>query len=426
MEMAKIAERGKITCCFFADAYGVNDIYAGTPDATYRGSCQVAQLDPFMVVSAMAAVTKTVGFAVSANAIYMNPFIMARSFSTLDHLNARTARAMGFDSIMPHGQRYEKATEFTDLVYRLWEGSWDDDAQQWDVEANMAYDPSKIKKIEFDGKLHKLSAAHQTHPSPQRVPVMFQAGSSKAGIAFAGAHAEGVFCGSLIPSHTAKYVKEIRTTAKESGRDPKSVKAFPGISLFIAPTLEEAQAKYEAAMKLVDPIAGLAKFSSYTNIDMSKYPLDEPFEFNGAPADNTIKGQIENFKAGNGSDEAWTPRKVGTTLASQSLFSFTVGTPEMVADYLEKWVEETDVDGFNLCAARFPESFEDVVTMLVPELQRRGIYWLDYVVPGGTLRENMSMEPGQARVPDEHPAAKYRREREAESKARDANPKAEC
>jgi long-chain alkane monooxygenase len=143
MEMAKIAERGKITCCFFAGAYGVNDIYAGKPDATYRGSCQVAQLDPFMVVSAMAAVTKTVGFAVSANAVYLNPFIMVRSFSTLDHLTKgrvgwnvitgytnSSARAMSFDSIMPHGQRYEKATEFTELTNRLWEGSWDDDAQQ--------------------------------------------------------------------------------------------------------------------------------------------------------------------------------------------------------------------------------------------------------------------------------------------------------
>jgi alkanesulfonate monooxygenase SsuD/methylene tetrahydromethanopterin reductase-like flavin-dependent oxidoreductase (luciferase family) len=142
---------------------------------------------------------------------------------------------MGFDSIMPHGQRYENVTEFTELTYRLWEGSWDDDAQQWDIEADMAYDPSKIKKIEFDGKFHKLSAAHQTHPLPQHVPVMFQAGSSKAGIAFAGGHAEGVFSGSLIPSHTAKYVQEIRTATKESGRDPKSVKAFPGIHCLLRP-----------------------------------------------------------------------------------------------------------------------------------------------------------------------------------------------
>lgn len=360
--MAKIAERGKITCCFFADAYGVNDIYEGKPDATYRGSCQVAQLDPFMAVSAMAAVTKSVGFAVSANAIYMNPFILARSFSTLDHLTRgrvgwnvvtgytnSSARAMGFDSIMPHGQRYEKAAEFTELLYQLWEGSWEDDAQQWDIDANMAYDPAKIKKIEFNGKFHKLSAAHQTHPSPQRTPVMFQAGSSKAGTAFAGTHAEGIFCGSLIPKQTAKLIREVRAASKEAGRDPKSVKAFPGVSLFIAPTLEEAQAKYDYAMTLVDPIAGLAKFSAYTNIDMSKYPLDEPFEFNGEPADNTIKGQVENFQAGDGSNEAWTPRKVGMTLASQSLFPYFVGTPTMCADFLENWVEETDVDGFSIC-----------------------------------------------------------------------------
>ncbi|EXJ88130.1 hypothetical protein A1O1_05058 [Capronia coronata CBS 617.96] len=436
VDLAKIAERGKISCIFFADSYGVNDVYGGNTDATYRGGCQVAQLDPFMIISAMAAATETVGFAVSGNALYLNPYIFARSCATLDHLtdgrlgwnivtgytNA-SARAMGFDSIMPHDQRYEKAGEFVDVVYRLWEGSWDDDAQVWDVERNVAYDPARIKKIEFDGRFHKISATQQTHPSPQRVPVIFQAGSSKAGIALAGAHAEGLFCGSLVPSRTAAYMKDVRKAVADSGRDPKSVKSFAGLSTFIAPTLEEAQAKYEAAARHASPEAGLAKFGGYTNTDLSKYPLDEPFEFKEGSGDNIIRGIVEMFKAGDGSNEAWTPRKLGTKMALGSLYPVVVGTPAMVADFMEKWVEEADIDGFNLYAANFPESFEDVVDLLVPELQRRGVYWLNYPVPGGTFRENLYASPGQARVLDDHPAAKYRREREAARAIRDAEEK---
>ncbi len=231
---------------------------------------------------------------------------------------------------------------------RLWEGSWDDDAPTFDVATETAYDPTKIHRIEFEGKFHRLSATQQTHPSPQRVPVLFQAGSSKAGIALAGAHAEGLYCGSINPSYVAKYVKNIRESAKESGRDPVDIKAFAGISTFIAPTLEEAQAKFDHAAKNASPIAGLAKFGGYTNIDMSKYPLDEPFVFSGAYADNAIHGIISNFQSGDGTSEAWTPRKLGTKISLGGLYPTVIGTPEMVADYMEKFVEETDVDGFNM------------------------------------------------------------------------------
>jgi alkanesulfonate monooxygenase SsuD/methylene tetrahydromethanopterin reductase-like flavin-dependent oxidoreductase (luciferase family) len=212
----------------------------------------------------------------------------------------------------------------------------------------VAYEPSRIKKIEFEGQFHRLSATQQTHPSPQRVPVLFQAGSSKSGIALAGSHAEGIFCGSLIPGRTASYMKDVRAAAAAAGRDPATVKSFAGLSTFIAPTLEEAQAKYERAAKLASPEAGLAKFGGYTNIDLSQYPLDEPFEIKEGASGNAIKGIIEMFKAGDGSNEAWTPRKLGTKMSLGSLYPIAIGTPEMVADFMEKWIAEADIDGFNL------------------------------------------------------------------------------
>ena len=305
----------------------------------------------------------------------------------------------------------------------------------------MAYDPTRIKKIEFEGKYYKLSASHETHPSPQRVPVLFQAGLSKAGVSLAGANAEGLFCGSMVPSSTAAYVKSIRAAAAAAGRDPKSVKAFAGLSTFIAPTLEEAQAMYDAAAKNVTPESGLALFSSYTNIDMSKYAMDEPFNFEGDPTQVSIHGYIKNFQAGDGQTKVWTPRMLGSKMALGSLFPTAIGTPSMVADFIQKWVEETDVDGFNLyCESKatlslsrlylvltyshpdceLPETFENVVNLLIPELQRRGVYWLDYPVPGGTFRENLTVKPGHSRLPDDHPAAVYRREREQARELRDS------
>ncbi len=133
-----------------------------------------------------------------------------------------------------------------------------------------------------------------------------------------------------------------------AGRDPKTVKIFPGLSIFVAPTLEEAQAKYDYIESLTTPEAGLAKFSGYSNIDMSKYPLDEPFELKDTQSDNVIQGIINSFKTGDGSGEAWTPRKLGKKMAMGSQAPTVIGTPAMVVDFMEKWIEDTDCDGFSL------------------------------------------------------------------------------
>lgn len=299
---------------------------------------------------------------------------------------------MGRDEVLPHDERYAgliyllqimaeltkvAAHEFMDLTYQLWEKSWEDGAQVWDVENKTAYDPNKIHRIEYQGKYHKMSGRHQIHPSPQRTPVLFQAGASKSGIEFAGKHAEALYCGSLTPPSTAAYVKSVRAEAVKNGRDPKSVKFFAGVSPIIGRTLEEAQAKFDSYKKSIDIFGGLAKFSGYTNIDMSKYPLDEPFEFTGGKGDSIIQGVVNNFKAVSEESQSkpWTPRMLGekmavsfgaqksryTTDAPQfgGLYPMPVGTASMVADVFEKWIEETDIDGFNMaCKLTFTSSFQ--------------------------------------------------------------------
>ncbi|RDW95108.1 luciferase-like protein [Coleophoma crateriformis] len=435
--LARLAEKGKITSIFFADTYGIHETYQGSPAATYRGGSQVGTMDPVCIVSAMAAVTKTVAFGITGSTSYINPFILARTWSTLDHLTRgriswnvvtsysnSAARCMGKDKVLPSEERYKAAHEYMDLVYQLWEDCWDDGAQKWSVEPECAYDPDMIHRVEYNGKYHKMSGYGQVHPSPQRTPVIFQAGASKSGIEFAGKHAEGIYTDVSTVDAMLSYTKAVRAAAARNGRDPSSIKFFAAIMPIIGRTVEEAQAKYDYALKNISVQGGLAKFSSYTNVDMSQFPLDEPFNFEGKTADNTITGVINNFKTySKDMSEAWTPRKLGGMLSFGGTTPMPVGTPSMVADFMEKWFTETDIDGFNMAYVSNPGSFEDVVELLVPELQKRGLMWTEYPVPGGTFRENVQCAPGQCFLPANHPAkSKFERpnyleeERAAEEK----------
>jgi FMN-dependent oxidoreductase (nitrilotriacetate monooxygenase family) len=270
--LAQLAERGKISFIFFADSYGGQEVFGGNSDSQLKAGNQIASLDPMVLIPAMAAVTKTVGFGVSGSTSYLNPYILARTLSSLDHLSdgrvawnivtswaKSAALALGYDDVVPHDERYVQTDEYMDVCYKLWESGWADDSVVWDREKRMAFDPSKVKKLHHKGKYFKMDARYQTHPSPQRTPVLFQAGTSKAGRAFASKHAEAVYIGGLFPSQTAGSVKQIREEAAARGRDPASLKFFVGISPIIGRTLEEAQAKYERARENSDPIGGLAQ-----------------------------------------------------------------------------------------------------------------------------------------------------------------------
>ncbi|RDW58429.1 hypothetical protein BP5796_12359 [Coleophoma crateriformis] len=424
INLAKLAEKGKITCVFFTDSYGSHEVYEKSIAATLAGGGHVGHLDPVVYIAPMALATESVGFAVTATSSYLNPYTMARTWSSLDHVtdgrigwNVVTsfsdsgAKAMGLDKIIPHDERYEKADEFMDVLYDLWEGSWEDGAQVFDVENEIAYDPKKIRKIEHKGKYYQMSAYHPTHPSPQRTPVIFQAGASKAGMAFAGKHAEALFVAGPTPAAVKKQVQTVREEANKLGRDGSAIKFFHGILPIIGRTVEEAQAKYELAKSLAHSEGGMARFSGFTNLDLSQYPPDEPFEFKGEQSEASIHGVIAMCKeiAGTQEDDGpWTPRKLGNMMALGGTGAVPVGTPEMVADEMERWMAEADIDGFNVMQVTSPTSYEDVVELLVPELQRRGVYWMDYPVPGGSLRENIHGIKGQKLVKEDHPAYPFK------------------
>ncbi|KAF2005828.1 coenzyme dependent N5,N10-methylene tetrahydromethanopterin reductase [Amniculicola lignicola CBS 123094] len=402
-DLAKLADRGKVSAIFFADWFVGFDVYGGGLDAMLRAGHQVAHLDPFAIVSAMAAVTENVSFAVTQSTTYSKPYVLARQYSTLDHLtNGRcawnivtsftdsSAQALGQESIMAHDERYELADEFMDVVYKLWESSWAPDSVVLDKTTGLGFDASKIKKIEHKGKYFNMSGRSQVHPSPQRTPVLFQAGTSKSGTAFAAKHAEAVFLNCFSVTQAKKTIADLRAAATAGGRDPQSLKFFPCFMPIIGATSEDAKAKHDLAVANADPVAGLAQFSGYTGIDLASFPLDEPMDLSGMSQAMAIQAVFKALEESEGVEKkAWTPRRPGMRMALGGLHPCPVGTAKEVADVIQEWTEEADIDGCNIGSVTNPGSWEDVVDLLVPELQRRGLMWDDYAVPGGTFRENL-------------------------------------
>lgn len=219
----------------------------------------------------------------------------------------------------------------------------------------MAYDPSKIHRIEYAGKYQKFSGYGQLHPSPQRTPVLFQAGSSPAGIKFSAANAEAVFTSHPTIERLKAYVEKLRSAVAANGRDPASIKVFTAILPVVGKTEEEAKEKLRVALENTSWQGGLARFGGFTGVDMSAYPLDEEFDFEGKKYEVGIHSLVETFK--HLSDiKKWTPRKLGIAMASGGLSVMPCGTASQVADIMEKWFVEGDCDGFNM-SCEFPLCF---------------------------------------------------------------------
>ena len=229
------------------------DVYQDSADLTLRESIQLPVNDPLLIVPAMAAVTRHLGFGVTVNLTYETPYLLARRFSTLDHLTQgrvgwnivtgyleSAARAMGLSGQIAHDERYDRADEFLDVAYQLWEGSWDADAVKADKRARVYADPAAVRRVDHDGKYYRVQGYHLAEPSPQRTPVLYQAGSSGRGLAFAARHAECVFVSSQTKEGLRKLVSELRAAVAREGRDPRDIKFFMGITAVVGRTEQEA------------------------------------------------------------------------------------------------------------------------------------------------------------------------------------------
>ncbi|TAI64964.1 LLM class flavin-dependent oxidoreductase [Bradyrhizobium sp. Leo170] len=414
VDYARTAERGLLDGIFLADVFGIYDVYGGNPDAAISHAVQLPNAEPTLLVSAMALVTKHLGFGITSNLTFEHPYQFARRFSTLDHLtkgrigwNIVTgyldsgARGMGLPTTRAHDERYDAAEDFLAAVYKLWEGSWEDDAVRRDRETRVFTDPAKVHRVRHEGSHYRVDGIHLAEPSPQRTPLLYQAGTSRRGRAFAARHAEAIFLNGQTRPILARAVREIREAAREFGRDPYDIRLFAGATVIVAPTRAEAKDLLEDYASHVDQAGQLALLSGWTGIDFSTYRPEEAVQY---VESNAIQSMVENFTV-----RSERPVRIGD-LASLSRLGarspFVVGSPQDVADELIAWAEETDVDGFNLFRLVVPESLNAFVDLVVPELQSRGVYKTAY--RDGTLREKLF--PGRGpRLHATHPGAGFRR-----------------
>ncbi len=406
--LARLLERGLFDGLFLADVLGVYDVHGGSPGPAIEHAVQIPVGDPLLLVPAMAAVTEHLGFGVTANLIYEPPFTFARRMSTLDHLTRgrigwnvvtgyldSAARAMGLERQVAHDDRYDVADDYMRAVYALWEGSWAEDAVLRNRETGRYADPARVRSVRHDGPFHRMEAVHLCEPSPQRTPVLYQAGSSGRGRQFAGSHAECVFLNGQGKPAVRGHVDAIRAAAQAAGRAPGDVLALVGATVIVAETEALALAKLADYRRYASPEAALVHASASMGIDLDRFGMDEPI----GGESNAITSNLQAM-----TQQGMTKRKLLGRMGLGSRQPPIVGSAAQVADELAAWMSEADVDGFILSRTVTPECFEDFIALVVPELQRRGLYKESYAE--GTLREKLFGAGRLLRAP--HPAAALR------------------
>lgn len=410
-ELAELCEHGAFDAVFLADVVGAYDRFRNGPETSLREAVQIPNNDPLLLIPAMAAVTSQLGFGVTFSTTYEPPFAFARRMSTLDHLTKgrvgwnivtsylpNAAANFGHGAEVPHDHRYEIADEYLDVLYKLWEGSWDDDAVIQD-RANRVYtDPAKVRYINHDGAHFRVAGPHLSQPSLQRTPLLFQATGSPAGMEFAGRHAEVVFTGGATPADVRRNIANMRAKAAEHGRDPAGIRFVVQAGIIVGRTDVEVADKLESYRKLLSVDGRLAHAQSA--IDYTAYPRDtfirdipvtgsQPWSAQTRRTDDQTVGQLLDQAGGFNEDRF-----------------FVAGTPDVVANEIERWLDEDGINGINLRQYLSFETARDFIELVVPELRRRGRY-RDAYTPGETLRERL-FGAGNARLPADHFGARYR------------------
>ncbi|MCV7376544.1 LLM class flavin-dependent oxidoreductase [Mycolicibacterium arabiense] len=394
---------------FFADVFGLRQTWNGNWRKAVEGGIQIPVNDPSVIASALAAATDHLGIVFTSSIVQDHPFDFARRMSSLDHytdgrlgwnivtsFNQNMFRSFGHEGTLAHDERYEWANEYVDVVYKLWEGSWDDDALVQDKAAGIHSDPAKIHKINHVGKRYSVEGPHFSSPSPQRTPVLFQAGSSPAGQLFSARNAEGVYISSPNPAAAYGLTTETRALAAANGRNPEDITFAQGLSFVIGDTHAEAVRRNDELKRYLD-LEGIALHAlGDAGVDGGSLSLDTPIselgEFTG------IKSFIRWASESSGNDEP-TIRDMAWVLEGANRV---VGTAKEIADQLEEW-REAGVDGINVYHATVPGSFAETADRLFPTLRERGLISTD---KSGTLRHKL-LGRGD-RLPDSHPAAAYR------------------
>jgi len=412
-DLAQILERGFFDGIFIADVLGIYDVYHQSAEYALTGAVQVPVNDPLQIVPAMAAVTKHLGFGVTTSISFEHPYPFARRISTLDHLtkgrvgwNIVTSylesgsKNLGLKTQVNHDNRYDIADEYLEVLYKLWEGSWEEGSVLRDRESGIFADHKKVHPIQHEGKYFTIPGIHICEPSPQRTPVLYQAGASSRGQKFASQNAECVFIAAPSKIATKKVVQGIRQKLAQEGRDPYSVKIYALLSIVTDETDAKAQAKFKEYQSYGSYDGALTLLSGWSGVDFSQYQPNDKVEYIQT---NAIQSLLDSYVNAD-PERVWTIEEIANWNSLGGNGPVLVGSAETVSDALQQWVEDTDVDGFNLAYILAHQTFADVVEFIVPELQKRGVYQTSYTQ--GTLREKLF--GAGPYLPENHRGAKYR------------------
>lgn len=420
---------------FFADVAGLYGDHEGGWASHVRKGLQIPSNDPLVLISALAAVTDRIGLALTSSVVQSHPFSFARQLSTLDHLSGgrvgwnvvttvqeNAHRNYGAEGLATHSDRYAWAEEYLQVCYKLWEGSWGDDALQADKSyqdergRGLHADPEKVSKIHHDGDRYRVEGPHLSAPSPQRTPFLFQAGSSPRGRDVAAAHAEATF--SMAPSLelAASHAADVKQRASTFGRRPADVAFIQGLSFVIGSTTAEARAKAEDLDASIDDHALIAHTAGSLGVDVGHLPIDTALQ--DLEHTEGAQGHLEEIKqmAPNG---RVTLRDLARFRAQSTRL---VGTPDQIADELTDW-QQAGIDGINVMNSTIPGSYDEFIDHLMPVLRARGLARRsEGTAKSSTLRAALT---GSDRLPASHPAAVQRGAFDAFSAAATETPKEE-
>ncbi len=396
VEVAHLAERGMMDFLFLADSAAVD--LEGTADARGRMG-KVVKFEPMTILAALAAVTRHLGFVATSTTTFNEPYTLARQFGSLDMIsggrsgwnlvtsnNEQDALNYSRDQHMAHSDRYERAIEFAEIVQGLWD-SWDEDAFIRDKEAGVFYDVAKMHVLNHKGKHFQVRGPLNVAPSPQGRPVLVQAGASGTGRDVAARLAEIVFTAQTTFEQAKEFYANVMTRLPRFGRTADEVRVMPGFYPVVAPTVSEAQEKFDYLQSLIQVPVGISVLEHTIGVhDLDKLPLDGPVpempDTNGPLSRQRLL--LEQAKR-----DKLTFWQLCLANAGPRGHVLSIGTPTQIADEMEHWFRDGAADGFNVMPAYLPGSLKDFVDLVIPELQRRGLFRKEY--EGMTLRENLGL-----------------------------------
>ncbi len=398
LEITRTAERGKFDMVFLADNLGVRQAHI---EALGRSAQYIANFEPITLLAALATHTTRIGLVATASTSYNEPFHVARKFASLDHLsNGRAgwnlvtsgqeneARNFNRETHYQHGERYDRAREFARVVLGLWD-SWDDDAFVRDKETGQFFHPDKLHNLNHRGEHFSVLGALNIPRCPQGYPVIVQAGGSEDMIGVAAEFAEVIFCAPLTLEAAQSFYSKIKGRLAGHGRAPDEMKIMPGLGAVIGRTDAEAKENYDYLNSLIHPIVAREILSMVLgNVDLAPYPFDGPLPDN-LPRSNASQSIFDNVTA-MARREKLSIRQVAMRVAGARAKAVIHGAPQTIADYMEEWFRKDGCDGFNIMPPFLPGDLDDFVALVIPELQRRGLFRTEY--EGKTLRENLGLK----------------------------------